>query len=211
MWALACLNLAKRTTTEAINMGYLKYVRQVWKRPKDSMPELWRERLIKWRQEPTTVKLEHPTRIDRARSIGYRAKPGFIIARQRVDRGGRMREKPAGGRRSHTARRLKILNMPYQLVAEQRAQKKFPNCEVLNSYWLAKDGLYYWFEVILVDKENPQILADPLLGWMAKPVHRGRVYRGLTSTGRKSRGLLHKGKGAEKIRPSQRARDRLAK
>jgi large subunit ribosomal protein L15e len=192
-------------------MGYLKYVREAWKKPQENMPALWRERLLKWRLEPATVKLDHPTRIDRARSLGYKAKNGFVLARQRVQRGGRMRERPAGGRRSKNARRLKILSMNYQLVAEQRAQKKFPNCEILNSYWVAQDGIYYWFEVILIDKENPEIIADKQLGWIAKPENRGRVYRGLTSAARRSRGLMNKGKGAEKIRPSNRARDRMAK
>ena len=192
-----------RTITEAKQMGYLKYVREAWKKPQETMPELWHERLIKWRREPSTIKLEHPTRLDRARSLGYKAKNGFVIARQRVPRGGRMREKPAGGRRSKTARRLFILDQNYQTVAELRAQKKFPNCEVLNSYWVAQDGRFYWYEVILVDKEHPEILADKQLKWMAKPVHQGRVYRGLTSSARRSRGLLHHGKGAEKLRKNK--------
>jgi large subunit ribosomal protein L15e len=192
-------------------MGYLKYVRELWKKPMENMPELWRERLIKWRQEPATVRLEKPTRIDRARSLGYRAKPGFVVVRQRVNRGGRQRAQIRSGRRSKTMRRVKILGMNYKQVAEQRAQKKYVNCEVLNSYWLAKDGKHYWFEVILVDKDHPQILADNELKWMAEPQHRGRVFRGLTSSGRTARGLHRKGKGAEKIRPSQRANLRKAK
>ncbi len=40
---------------------------------------------------------------------------------------------------------------------------------------------------------------------------KGRAFRGLTSAGRKSRGLRRKGKGAEKVRPSLRANKRLAK
>ncbi|MBN1544427.1 50S ribosomal protein L15e [Candidatus Woesearchaeota archaeon] len=192
-------------------MGYLKYIRRAWKAPKENMPEIWRERLLKFRREPVTVRIERPTRIDRARSLGYRAKPGFVIVRQRVKRGGRKREKVAGGRRSKTRRVTKILNMNYQQIAEQRAQVKYPNCEVLNSYWVAQDGINYWYEVILVDKEHPQIAADKQLSWMTKPEHKGRVFRGLTSAGRKTRGLRRKGKGAEKVRPSQRAKERLAK
>ena len=192
-------------------MGYLKYMREAWKKPRESMPDLWRERLLEWRREPATVRIEHPTRIDRARSLGYRAKQGFVIVRQRVNRGGRMREKFTGGRRSKAMRRLKIVNINYRLVAEQRAQKVFHNCEVLNSYWVAEDGRFYWYEVLLVDKDHPQILAGKQLGWISKPEHRGRVFRGLTGAGRVSRGLYRKGKGAEKIRPSQRANDRMAK
>ncbi len=192
-------------------MGYLKYLRAAWKKPKQNMPEMWRERLIKWRREPVTVRLEHPTRIDRARSLGYKAKQGFVVVRQRVSRGGRMREQFKSGRRSKARRRLKIVSINYQQVAEQRAQKKYVNCEVLNSYWVAKDGKFAWYEIILVDKDHPQVLASKELKWISKPQHRNRVSRGLTSAGRKSRGLLNKGKGAEKIRPGQRANKRLAK
>jgi large subunit ribosomal protein L15e len=192
-------------------MGYLKYVRQAWKKPQENMPELWRERLISWRREPVTVRIEHPTRIDRARALGYKAKQGFVLVRQRINRGGRMREKIIGGRRPKTRRRLKIVGINYQRVAEQRAQQAYPNCEVLNSYWVAQDGLYFWYEVILVDRDHPQILADKQLSWIGERGKKGRVFRGLTSAGKKSRGLYRKGKGAEKIRPSQRANDRMAK
>ncbi len=189
-------------------MGYLKYVREAWNKPSNKMPEIWRARLIEWRQGPATVKIERPTRMDRARSLGYRAKPGIFVVRQRVERGGRLRQKFKGGRRSKAMRRLKILNLAYQTVAEQRANSGYPNCEVLNSYWLARDGIYYWFEVILVDRDHPQIIADKQLSFMVD--QKGRVNRGLTSSGKRSRGLYRKGKGAEKIRPSQRANLRLA-
>ncbi|MBI5398465.1 50S ribosomal protein L15e [Candidatus Woesearchaeota archaeon] len=192
-------------------MGYLKYVRELWKNPAETMPDLWRQRLIEWRQEPATVRIDRPTRLDRARSLGYKAKGGFVIVRQRTERGGRLREKFHGGRRPKHFRRLKIVGVNYQQVAEQRAQKKYPNCEVLNSYWVASDGNFHWHEVLLVDKEHPQILADPSLSWIARPQHKGRVYRGLTSAGKRTRGLFSKGKGSEKIRPSQRAHDRKAK
>ena len=46
------------------------------------------------------------------------------------------------------------------------------------------------------------IKADKDINWICNPSQRGRVFRGLTPVGRKSRGLTKKGKGAEKIRPS---------
>ena len=101
-----------------------------------------------------------------------------------------------------------VLGRSYQTIAEIRAAKKYPNCEVLNSYWVAQDGLYYWHEIILVDRAAPEILADKNISWIADKQHKGRVFRGLTSSSRKSRGLRHKGKGAEKIRPSLRAKGR---
>ena len=49
------------------------------------------------------------------------------------------------------------------------------------------------------------IKSDRKINWICDSTHKGRVFRGLTSAGRKSRGLRNKGKGAEKIRPSIRA------
>ncbi len=192
-------------------MGYLKYIQKLWKKPQQNMPELYRERLLTWRREPVTVRIERPTRIDRARSLGYKAKPGFVVVRQRVNRGGRMREQFKSGRRSKAMRRNKVVSINYQLVAEQRAAKKFTNCEVLNSYWVMQDGLYYWYEIILIDRDHPQILASKDLKWANETKHKGRVFRGKTSAARKSRGLRRKGKGAEKVRPSQRANKRMLK
>ncbi|MEM2121071.1 MAG: 50S ribosomal protein L15e [Candidatus Woesearchaeota archaeon] len=184
-------------------MALYKYLRETWKKPKElrkELNELWRERLISWRKEPSTVRIEKPTRLDRARSLGYKAKPGFIIVRQRVMRGGRKREKARAGRKSkHMSNRLD-LETSYQVVAERRAARKYPNLEVLNSYFVAKDGKYYWYEVILVDKSHPSILADKNINWIAEKQHRRRVFRGLTSAAKKSRGLLNKGRGAEKVR-----------
>jgi large subunit ribosomal protein L15e len=95
------------------------------------------------------------------------------------------------------------LNKSVQQIAEERAQKHYPNLEVLNSYWVGEDGKEKFFEVVLVDPVAPQILADPRISWIADPVHKGRVYRGLTRAGRDSRGLRNKGKGTERMRPSR--------
>ena len=188
--------------------GFYKYVKEAWKKPKETMPELWKERLQKWRRSPSTVRVKRPTRIDRARSLGYKAKPGFIVVRQRVKRGGRMRPKIRRGRRSKRFHQRLNLSKNYQQVAEERANRKYINCEVLNSYWVADDGKYYWYEIILLDRSHPAVITDKDQGWITMKQHRGRAARGLTSAGRKSRGLRNKGQGAEKIRPSLRAKKR---
>lgn len=187
-------------------MGMYQYIKESWKNPRENLGQLWQQRIIKWRQEPATIRLERPTRIDRARSLGYKAKQGFVVVRQRVDRGGRQRPQIRHPRRPKAMSRRKDLTMNYQAVAEQRAAKKYPNCEVLNSYYVGEDGLDYWYEIILVDRANPSIAADSRISWIIR--HKGRASRGLTSAGKRGRGLLHKGKGAEKIRPSLRAHDR---
>lgn len=194
---------------EAKKMGLYQHVRKAWKRPKENLGELWKERLIAWRKENSTVKLERPTRIDRARSLGYKAKQGFIVVRQRVLRGGHRRPMIKKGRRSkHYGQRL-TLRKNYQAIAEERAQKKFTNLIVLNSYWVGQDGKYYWHEVILVDPSHPVIKSDRKINWICNEKHRRRVFHGKTSAGRKMRGMRgHKGKGAEKLRPSKRAHQR---
>ncbi|MDO8556805.1 MAG: 50S ribosomal protein L15e [Nanoarchaeota archaeon] len=168
-----------------------------------ALKQLWRERMIAWRQEPVIVRLMRPTRLDRARSLGYKAKKGYFVVRVRLLRGGRQREKFHGGRMSTKMRRMKILDMNYQAVAEQRANKNYTNAEILNSYFLAQDGKNYWYEVILVDREL--VGNYPGMTWLHDNANKGRVYRGLTSAGKKSRSLMGKGKGYEKFRPSKRA------
>ncbi len=179
-------------------MGMYKYVRDLWKKPKKNLGEVQKNRLILWRKQPVTVRIKKPTRIDRARSLGYKAKQGFILIRQRVGRGGRMKPKTAGGRRPKRSSRNKVVKKSYQWVAEERAVKKYSNCEVLNSYYVGEDGKHYWYEVILLDREHPNIKKDMVLKRIVK--QKGRVHRGLTSTGKKTRGLRKKGKGAEKVR-----------
>lgn len=191
-------------------MGMYKYIRDAWKNPKQNI-EFLRTRMIEWKKDPATIRVKRPTRLDRARSLGYKAKQGYIIVRQRVDRGGRQRPKrDIGGRRPKRTSRRKDLKISYQVVAEKRAAVKFPNAEVLNSYQVGKDGRHYWYEVILIDRTHPAILADDKINWIS--LKKGRVHQGTTAAGKRSRGMLtHKGKGTEKIRPSLRANLRRAK
>ena len=170
-------------------MGLYKHVREMWKKPQTSMPELWRERLIAWRTEDSTVKLDRPTRIDRARSLGYKAKQGYVVVRQRVLRGGHTRPQIKGGRRPKRFGTRLNLSKNYQSIAEDRAQKKFVNMAVLNSYWVARDGKHYWFEVILVDPSHPVIKADQKINWICKKKNWRRTFHGQTSAGKRGRGL----------------------
>ncbi len=179
-------------------MGMYKYVRDAWKKPSKTLGKIQKDRLILWRKQPVTIRIDNPTRIDRARSLGYKAKQGFLVIRQRVSRGGRMRPNITGGRRPKTNRQSQVINKSYQWIAEERASKKFTNCEVLNSYYVGQDGKNYWYEIILLDKNHPNIQKDPNLKKLVGQTR--RVYRGLTSAGKKTRGLRNKGLGAEKIR-----------
>lgn len=163
-------------------MSMYKYIRNAWKKPSR---ELLKDRLIKWRQEPVTFRIDKPTRLDRARSLGYKAKEGVIIVRQRVMRSARVRPKFKGGRRSRTMRRKKIVNKSYQIICEERVARKYPNCEVLNSYYVNKDGSHMWYEVILVDRDHPAIKKDKELAWIT--TKKGRVHKGMTSAAKRSK------------------------
>ena len=46
---------------------------------------------------------------------------------------------------------------------------------------------------------------DPRINWIVNPVHKHRETRGLTSAGKKFRGLRSKGHASHKLRPSRRA------
>jgi large subunit ribosomal protein L15e len=184
-------------------MGLYKHVKNIWMGSSPEFKEFQRKRMTEWRSQDTTVRIVKPTRIDKARSLGYRAKQGVIVVRQRVDRGGRMRPSIRSGRRTAHNYQQKNLAKNYQLVAEERANEKFPNCEVLNSYFVGKDGLSAWYEIILLDRTNPVIQKDEIYHGIITQT--GRVYRGITSAARKSRGLRGKGFGYEKSRPSNKA------
>lgn len=187
-------------------MAY-KYLAEAWNKPESSfVDELMKQRVIGWRKQPAVVRVERPLRLDRARKLGYKAKQGFVIVRAKVRRGGRKRPRPKAGRRQ---KRMGVAKLKpaksLQFIAEERAARKFPNLEVLNSYWVWEDGLHKWFEVIMVDPNHPVIKSDKNIRWISNNAHHGRVHRGLTSAGKEIRGLHHRGKGAEKVRPSRRS------
>lgn len=183
------------------------YVREAWKKPGESEVRalLW-ERMQQWRREGSVVRIEHPTRIDRARNLGYKAKQGIVMVRVKVRRGGRRRGRYVRARRSARMGVNKLTpGKSLKRIAEERASRKYPNMEALNSYWVGQDGKQKWYEVILVDGHHPSIRSDPHLSWIGKSEHRGRAERGKTSAGRKGRGLRTRGAGTEKTRPSIRS------
>jgi large subunit ribosomal protein L15e len=184
------------------------FIRDAWKRPERSyVKSLMWQRLQTWRREPSVVRIERPTRLDRARNLGYKAKQGVVTARVRTWRGGRRKQRPRGGRRTkHLGVNRLTARKSSQRIAEERASRKFPNLEVLNSYWVGQDGKSKWYEIILIDPNHPRILSDRNFNWMASSPR--RAFRGKTSAGQKGRGLRKKGRGAEKTGPSLSAHGR---
>ena len=177
-----------------------EYIKETWR---TNLNEIVRNNLPTWRTQPVVTRLEKPSRIDRARSLGYKAKQGYIVVRTRIRRGGRRKPRPKMGRKPRKMGVKKFTpKKSLRWIAEERVVRKFPNLEVLNSYWVAQDGRWKFYEVILVDPNHPAILNDPKINWIGLPQNQRRVHRGLTGAGKKSRGLNNKGIGAEKVRPS---------
>ena len=187
--------------------GFYYYIKQAWKKPEKST---LRERMIQWRKEGVFTKVDKPLRLDRARALGYKDKKGFVIIRIRIKRGGHKRPRPNKGRRSKRLHTRKTLGMNYKWIAEQRAARKYTNLEVLNSYVIGRDGIHYFYEVIMVDPSKPEIKNDKTINWIGKKANKKRAMRGLTSAAKKSRGLRKKSREM-KVRPSIRARGRKGK
>jgi len=187
--------------------GLYHYLRKTWKKPDK---KTLRQRMIDWRKSQVFTKVDKPLRLDRARALGYKNKKGFVIIRIRLKRGGHKKPRPNKGRRGKRLTVRKTLKMNYKWIAEQRVSRKYKNLEVLNSYQIGKDGVHYFFEVIMIDPSKPEIKKDKKLNWICKPGNKKRAMRGLTSAGKKSRGLRSK-HPTSKTRPSVRAGKRRGK
>ena len=127
---------------------------------KENSPEL-RQRAIIWRKQNAVTRVERPSRLLRAKRLGYKAKQGIIVVRMRVGTGGMRRQRPRGGRRPKHLRVTRIkADDSMKVVSERRVLERYPNMKLLGSYFLYKDGMYYWYEVILADPSHPRIVKD---------------------------------------------------
>jgi len=190
-------------------MGAYKYLEELWKKKQsDVMRFILRLRTWEYRQLPALHRVTKPSRPDKARRLGYKAKQGIVIYRVRIRRGGR--KKPVskgivyGKPKGQGVNQLKF-KRNQRSVAEERAGKRLGALRVLSSYWVAQDATYKFYEVIMVDPVHNAVRNDPRLNWIANPVHKHRELRGLTGAGKKGRGLRVKGGKDNKKRPSQQA------
>jgi large subunit ribosomal protein L15e len=119
------------------------------------------QRAVLLRRGPTIETLEKPSRLDRARMLGYKAKQGVVVVRIKLSRSGMRRKRPTSGRRS---KHMGVLRMksdePVQHVAERRVLEKYPNLKLLGSYIYYQDGKHSWYECVLIDPLNPSIKSD---------------------------------------------------
>uniref|UniRef100_A0A8C8YN89 Ribosomal protein L15 n=1 Tax=Prolemur simus TaxID=1328070 RepID=A0A8C8YN89_PROSS len=145
---------------------------------------LLRVRCWQYRQFSALHRAPRPTRPDKARRLGYKAKQGFVIYRIRVRRGGRKRPVPKGATYGkpvhHGVNQLKFARS-LQSVAEEPAGRHCGAIRVLNSYWVGEESTYKFFEVILIDPFHKAVRRNPDTQWSTRLVHKHREMRGLTS------------------------------
>jgi len=190
-------------------MGAYKYLEELWrKKQSDVMRFLSRIRTWEFRQLPAIHRASRPTRPDKARRVGYKAKQGYLIYRVRVKRGGRKKRVAKGivyGKPCHQGIKKWKATRNLRSIAEERIGRKCGGLRVLNSYWVTQDAVHKWYEVVMVDPMHKCIRNDSRINWICNPTMKHRELRGVTAAGRRARGMLKKGKHACKTRPSKRA------
>merc|ERR1711991_361567 len=195
-------------TFDSLKMAY-KYIESIWQRKQsDVMRFLLRTRCWEYRNQNVITRLTGPSRVDKARRLGYKAKQGYVVYRTRVRRGGRKKTVHRGivhGKPSSQGVNALTPSRSHRVLAETRVGRRCPNLRVLNSYWVNQDATYLYYEVILVDPQHKAIRRDARINWICRPAHKHRESRGLTAAGKKSRGLSQKGNRSVYKRPSKKA------
>ena len=102
--------------------------------------------------EPYQVhRAPRPSRPDKARRLGYKAKQGFCIYRISMRRGGRKRPVakgcPYGKPKTSGPVNQQKPERNLQSIAEERVGRRLKGLRVLNSYWVGQDSTYKYFEV----------------------------------------------------------------
>ncbi|MCX6773920.1 MAG: 50S ribosomal protein L15e [Candidatus Micrarchaeota archaeon] len=177
-------------------MGAYKYIKETLNNQYRERSSEYRRRLALWRKEETVVRVDRPSNLIRARTLGYKAKPGICIVRVKMSKGMRKRPAMKKGRKSRKSYQFTSPDKSLRMIAEEKAARAYRNMEVLNSYWVGEDGQYKYFESILAERGNtniPDYMNDAL-------ARKGRAFRGLTSAGQKVRGYMVKGLNAKRRR-----------
>ena len=127
--------------------SFYTYIRETWKDPKEGkLKQLQWERLQEWRKQGAIVRLDRPTRLDRARTLGYKAKQGILVVRVSVRKSSARIQRHKAGRRTKRQGVNRLTRAKgRQRIAEERATRKYPNLRVLNSYMVGVDGSRKWF------------------------------------------------------------------
>ncbi len=117
-------------------MGAYKYLEELWKKKQsDVMRFVLRIRTWEYRQLPTIHRCHRPSRPEKARKLGFKAKQGFVIYRVRVRRGGRKKPIAKGIINGKPKSQGVLVKFGRSLrnVAEERVGRRVGNLRVLNS------------------------------------------------------------------------------
>jgi len=177
-------------------MGAYKYMTELYrKKQSDVLRYLLRIRCWQYRQLAKVHRVQRSTRPDKARRLGFKNKQGFVIYRIAMRRGGRKRPCPKGNPKGKpktsggVKQQKPVRNL--QSIAEERVGRRVQGLRVLSSYWVGQDSTYKYFEVIMIDIHHKSITRDPKINWMCGNMTKHRELRGLTTAGKRSRGLGH--------------------
>ncbi|HEX9239744.1 MAG TPA: 50S ribosomal protein L15e, partial [Candidatus Bathyarchaeia archaeon] len=106
-----------------------------WRDGTPNFRDWLRRSAISWRREPVVKRILRPTKLVTARRLGYKAKPGIVMVRVRVRRGGARKPRPTSGRRQKAMGSSKFTRaISLQAVAERRVVRRYPNMTVRDSY-----------------------------------------------------------------------------
>ena len=188
--------------------GAYKYVEELWKKKQsDVLRFLQRVRVWEYRQLPSVVRVTRPSRPDKARRLGYKAKQGFCICRARVRAGpqeAREQGHPLRQARAPGCEEAEIRAQPAIGRGGARRARPLRRAPRAQLVLAQRRFVYKYYEVIMVDPMHKVVRNDPRINWICNPVHKHREIRSLTAAGRKYRGLGGKGHNYNKARPSKR-------
>ncbi len=170
-----------------IILGAYKNIRQTVREEFKARGETYKNHIIEWNALPTVTRIQRPTNLYKAKTLGYKAKDGVVLARVRIKKGRRKRARPDGGRKPAKSGSFFSRGKSLRAIAEEKAARKFLNCEVLNSYYAGETGDRRYYEIILLDRNSPRINSDKFFSKIIR--QKGRAQRGLSIAGRKYRGL----------------------
>merc|ERR1711964_522654 len=134
--------------------GGYKFMQEIYrKKQSDVMRFLLRIRCWQYRQLNVLHRAPRPTRPDKARRLGYKAKQGYVVYRIRIRRGGRKRPVPKGATygkpKTHGVNQLKFARSLRAVVRTKLVDAanpcesstptgllKTPPSSSLKSFWL---------------------------------------------------------------------------
>lgn len=180
-----------------IMLEFMNIVREIERKKQcDIVKYRTRLALTEARQSESVYRVERPFNLIRARTLGYKAKTGYVLYRATVKKGDPLRSQFNNGNTRGKCVNAGIHQIKSsvndQTQAEMLVGRTHTNMRVFNSYMIGKDAHNKYYEVIAVDSNHNSIRNDPKINFLCDAVHKRRECRGLTSAGKKSRGL---GKG----------------